>query len=154
MSATIKLLDKYRKTCLTPSDNAIAVSLGLSRTAVSRWVNGAAHPDAEHIEKMAQAIGEEPGPWLVAIQAERTHGDKNKKAWLRLAATLGTTLALATVIVPSHAFGRLDVQTMTAYCVKFTHRLVASLWDAARSILRGHSRFGPYQAHMTAQALA
>lgn len=102
MSATKKLLDKYRETCSTRSDNAIAVSLGLSRTAVSRWVNGSGHPDADSIARMAAAIGDKPGPWLAQIEADRARNPAARQVWLRLAASLGVTVALAGVALPSH----------------------------------------------------
>ena len=102
MSATNNLLDKYRGTCYARSDNAIAVSLGVSRTAVSRWVHGEGHPDAENVEKMAMAIREPVGPWLAQIEAQRASSANNRKVWLRLAATFGTTLAVAMMLAPAY----------------------------------------------------
>lgn len=101
MSATNQLLDKFRKTCSTASDNAIAVSLGLSRTAVSRWVHGKGAPDAASVEKMANAIDEPIGPWLALIEAERADraGElDNKRVWLRLASTLGAIFSVALMV--------------------------------------------------------
>ena len=118
MSAAINLLDKYAKTCYARSDAEIGRNLGLTRATVNGWRKGASHPDAESVEKMALAISEPVGPWLAQIEAERARTPANRKVWLRLAATLGTSLALTISALPSQANGRLDVQTMSAYCVK------------------------------------
>lgn len=102
MSAAIKLLDTYAKTCYARSDAEIGRNLGLTRATVNGWRKGASHPDAESVEKMAVAIGEPVGPWLAQIEAERARTPANKRVWLRLAATLGTTLAIAMITLPSH----------------------------------------------------
>ena len=113
MSDTKKLLDKFRETCLSSSDNAIALKLGVSRAAVSRWVNGKGHPSAALTEKMAIAIGEPPLDWMVRIEAERTHAAADKKAWVRRAQAFGAIAILATTpaLPPSSI-------PMAAYCVK------------------------------------
>ena len=100
MSATKNLLDKYRETCLPQNDNGIANRLGVSRAAVSRWVNGKGHPNPKAIEQMAKELGEVTGPWLAQIEAERATTPSDKRVWLRLAATLGTALAIAVVALP------------------------------------------------------
>lgn len=111
MSATKKLLDKYRETCLPKNDNGMAKRLRVSRAAVSRWTTGQGHPGPELIEQMAKELGETTGPWLAEIEAERARTPADKKVWLRLAATLGTTMALAVIALPSHTNSRPDVQT-------------------------------------------
>ena len=103
MSAAIKLLDKYRETCYPPQDLQVAKNLRITHAAVSGWRHGKSKPDAESIEKMAKAIGEPVGPWLASIEAERARTPAGRQVWLRLAATLGTTLALAVIALPSHA---------------------------------------------------
>jgi len=100
MSATKNLLDKYRETCLPQNDNGIANRLGVSRAAVSRWVNGKGHPNPKAIEQMAKELGEVTGPWLAQIEAERATTPSDKRVWLRLAATLGTALAIAVIALP------------------------------------------------------
>jgi transcriptional regulator with XRE-family HTH domain len=103
MSAAINLLDKYAKTCYARSDAEIGRNLGLTRATVNGWRKGASHPDAESVEKMAKAINEPVGPWLAQIEAERARTPAGRQVWLRLAATLGTTLALALIItLPAH----------------------------------------------------
>lgn len=113
MNTGKKLLDKYAEICKARSDADLARRLGLTRAAVNNWRKGTAHPDAESIEKMANAVGEPVGPWLAQIEAERARTPANRQVWLRLAATLGTTLAVTLTALPAHSNGRLDVQTST-----------------------------------------
>ena len=111
MTTAKKLLDKYAETCKAKNDAEIARNLKLTRGAVNNWRTGTSHPDAESVEKMALAIGEVPGPWLAAIEADRARTPAARMVWLRLAATLATTLALAVTALPSHTNSRPDVQT-------------------------------------------
>lgn len=154
MSATEKLLDKYAETCYPRKDIDLAKQLKVKKQTVSGWRNGKAHPDAESVERMAKAIGEPVGPWLAQIEAERARTPAGKQVWLRLAATLGTTLALALITLPSHA--ETSTRATADHCLlcQIIRRRVASLWDAAQSALRGHSRFGRYRACTAAPALA
>lgn len=85
MNASIKLLDKYRETCSLSSDNAVAVSLGLSRSTVSLWRGAKGHPEADSVEKMCAAINEPLRAWLPLIEAERARSPAVRKVWLRLA---------------------------------------------------------------------
>lgn len=100
MSAGKKLLDKYAETCLAKSDAEIGRNLKVTRAAVNNWRKGTAHPDAESVERMANAIREPVGPWLAQIEAERARTPAGRQVWLRLAATLGTTLAIAVTALP------------------------------------------------------
>lgn len=100
MNTTNKLLDKFLKTCYPQQDKEIASRLRVRQSAVSNWRAERAHPDADSIEKMAQAIGEPVGPWLAQIEAERARTPAARMVWLRLAATLGTTLALTVAALP------------------------------------------------------
>jgi len=100
MNTTNKLLDKFLETCLTKQDKEVAARLRIRQSTVSNWRAERAHPDAESIEKMAEAIGEPTGPWLAQIEADRARTPAGRKVWLRLAATLGTALAIAVVALP------------------------------------------------------
>lgn len=119
MSAAIKLLDKYRATCYPPQDLQVAKNLRVSHPAVSNWRRGRAHPDAESVEKMANAIGEPVGPWLAQIEAERARTPAGRQVWLRLAATLGTALAAALTVYdlfhPEH--GALVQAVLLGICI-------------------------------------
>lgn len=94
MSATKKLLDKYAETCAARLDKDLAARLHVKHSTVANWKAGRSHPDAESVEAMAIAIGEPPGPWLAAIEAERARTPASKRVWLRLAQTLGGVLGL------------------------------------------------------------
>ncbi|WP_424680881.1 DUF3693 domain-containing protein [Frateuria sp. YIM B11624] len=102
MNATIQLLDKYKAACAILSDNACAISLDVTRAAVSKWRNGQAHPDADSVEKMCTKTGEQLRHWLPLIEAERARTPEARKVWLRLAQT-------AAAIALTVSFGRLDV---------------------------------------------
>ena len=102
MNSTIKLLDKYREVCLLTSDNAVAVKLGLSRSAVSLWRGGKGHPEADSVEKMCLATGEPLAHWLPLIEAERARSPAARRAWLRLA-QVAAVMTLAVAVLPAHA---------------------------------------------------
>ena len=107
MNSTIQLLDKYKAACAIPSDNACAISLGVTRAAVSKWRNGQAHPDADSVEKMCAKTGQPLRQWLPLIEAERARTPEARKVWLRLAQA-----AAAVALMVS--FGRPDVQAAPA----------------------------------------
>ncbi|MHB1271519.1 MAG: helix-turn-helix domain-containing protein [Rhodanobacter sp.] len=90
MNNTIKLLDNYKKVCSIASDNACAVSLGITRSTVSGWRLGKSHPDATSVEKMCAVIGEPLRAWLPLIEAERARTPGDRKVWLRLAQAAAT----------------------------------------------------------------
>lgn len=100
MSASEKLLDRYAETCYPRKDTDVAKNLKVKKQTVSGWRNGKAHPDPESVEKMAKAINEPVGPWLAQIEAERARTPEGARVWLRLAATLGTALALTLTALP------------------------------------------------------
>lgn len=127
MTAAKILLDKYAKTCQGGRDIDVARALGVKHSTVANWKAERAHPDAESIEKMADAIGEPLGEWLAKIEAERARSPANRKVWLRLAATFGTSLAIAAVALPSHANGRPNVQTAPGICL-----LCQNLWRRSK----------------------
>jgi Helix-turn-helix. len=102
MPASITLLDKYKKTCSLASDNACAVSLGVTRSAVSLWRNGKGHPEADSVERMCEATGEPLARWLPLIEAERARSPGARRAWLRLAQVAAVmTVVLGSLAVPA-----------------------------------------------------
>jgi len=102
MSATINLLDKYKKACSITSDNACATSLHVTRSAVSGWRLGKSHPDAESVELMCTAMNEPLRQWLPLIEAERARTPAARKVWLRLAQAAASFACL-------YLFSRLNV---------------------------------------------
>jgi|GEM_PF-1411076 len=96
MSIVSTLIDKARQRAGITSDSALAAQFGVHRQAVSKWRNGDAYPDEEHIAEMAMMAGDDPVQWLVAVKAVRADG-KAGKAWASLArrlAAVGMALAL------------------------------------------------------------
>lgn len=92
MSIVATLIDKARQRAGIASDSALAAQFGVHRQAVSKWRNGDAYPDEEHIAEMALMAGDDPVQWLVAIKAVRADG-KAGKAWAALAKRLATLTA-------------------------------------------------------------
>lgn len=90
MSIVSTLIDKARQRAGIASDSALATQFGVHRQAVSKWRNGDAYPDEEHIAEMAIMAGDDPVQWLVAIKAVRADG-KAGKAWAALAQRLAIT---------------------------------------------------------------
>lgn len=90
MSIVSTLIDKARQRAGITSDSALAAQFGVHRQAVSKWRNGDAYPDEEHIAEMAIMAGDDPVQWLVAIKAIRAEG-KAGKAWAALARKLAMT---------------------------------------------------------------
>lgn len=95
MNATKKLLDKYAAACYAQKDKDMAAALHVKHSTLANWKAGRAHPDADSIEKMANAIGEPTMIWLAQIEAERARTTANRETWLRVAGTLAATTAAA-----------------------------------------------------------
>lgn len=102
MSASITLLDKYKKACSLASDNACAKHLGVGRSAVSKWRNGEGHPDADLVQVMCEATGEPITRWMPLIEAERARSPAVRKAWLRLA-QMAAAITLTVGVFAPHA---------------------------------------------------
>lgn len=103
MSASIKLLDSYKKACSLASDNACAHSLGVGRAAVSKWRNGTGHPEADLIAAMCERTGEQVAHWLPLIEAERARTPEARKVWLRLAQMAAAITLTVGVFAPYSA---------------------------------------------------
>jgi len=103
MSSTIILLDKYKKACSLASDNACAVSLGITRSTVSLWRQGKSHPEADTVERMCEATNEPFARWLPLIEAERARTPSARKAWLRLAQIAAAITLTVGVFAPHTA---------------------------------------------------
>ncbi|WP_425602036.1 DUF3693 domain-containing protein [Stenotrophomonas maltophilia] len=109
MSIVSTLIDKARQRAGIASDSALAAQFGVHRQAVSKWRNGDAYPDEEHIAEMAVMAGDDPVQWLVAIKAIRAEG-KAGKAWAALAKRLATA-AVVVLLAVGFTLPR-DVQAM------------------------------------------
>ncbi len=104
MSIVATLIDKARQRAGIASDSALAAQFGVHRQAVSKWRNGDAYPDEEHIAEMALMAGDDPVQWLVAIKAVRAEG-KAGKAWAALAKRLAAVTTGIGVIALAYFHG-------------------------------------------------
>ena len=97
MSVVAALIDKARERGTYRTDSAIATHFGIHRQAVSKWRNGDAFPEEDHIVALAEMAGENPEQWLVAIRAVRGHGPA-AKVWQGLARKLAASTALVLIL--------------------------------------------------------
>lgn len=98
MNAAIKLLDKFAEVCKQQSDSETARSLKVRPSAVNNWRHGRAMPDAESIERMCEATGEDLAHWLPLIEADRARTTGSRNAWLKLAKAAAACIAIYTAI--------------------------------------------------------
>lgn len=157
MNASINLLDKYKKVCAITSDNACAISLGISRSAVSLWRKGKGHPEADSIERMCKAAGEPIAKWLPLIEAERARTPEAKKVWLRMAHIASAiTLLVAINLHSSNAYASTETGSHnpgTVYIMSNYARLLRWL-GTALAWLFSINADGTHGAHSQPPALA
>jgi transcriptional regulator with XRE-family HTH domain len=110
MNATNKLLDKYTQICSITQDKDLAAKLRVTKQAVSGWRTEKAHPDADSVAKMCDAINEPLAHWLPLIEAERARSPEARKVWLRLAQAAAAVFTA--VIAMKHG---IDAHAITAF---------------------------------------
>jgi transcriptional regulator with XRE-family HTH domain len=93
MSATYRLFNRWKSAKGYTSDNQGATALGMARASVSQWKSGR-NAEAHVIAIMAKDLGDEPGAWLAAVQAEKSTAQADRKEWERLAKALGYAAAV------------------------------------------------------------
>jgi transcriptional regulator with XRE-family HTH domain len=108
VNTTIILLDKYRDACSLPSDNQVAIKLGVTRGAISNWRQGRSHAEPESVEIMAKACSLDAEEWVLRVQADREIVAARKQVWLRAAQRLAATAAVIAITLC------LDVHTAKA----------------------------------------
>ena len=136
MSIVSTLIDKARQRAGIASDSALAAQFGVHRQAVSKWRNGDAYPDEEHIAEMAVMAGDDPVQWLVAIKAIRAEG-KAGKAWAALAKRLATA-AMVVLLAVGFTLPR-DVQAMpqagnTLHDIHYAKSWIRRIWAFVGSV--------------------
>lgn len=92
MGAISQLMDLARDHGYA-TDVALAERLGRSKQIASQWRAGTKYPEDETVLEMARIAGQDPGVWLLRIQAERASGAAGR-AWAALAKRLGAAAAL------------------------------------------------------------
>ncbi len=103
MSHTVELLDRYKKAAGLKSDNAAALTLGVTRSSVSAWRHGKNRPEPETVEAMAKAAGLSAAKWVPLIEAERAKTQEARATWLRIAGTAATLLLVLGGTLKLHA---------------------------------------------------
>lgn len=107
MNTINKLLDTARKACERDSDNAVALSLGVSRNSVSVWRKGGKITDT-HLMALIELAHADPA-LAVKVREEEAGTAAERKAWgalwdrLSPVTTVIGGLALAVFLVPGAA---------------------------------------------------
>lgn len=96
MKHTVELLDRYKKAAGLKSDNAAAITLGVTRSTVSAWRHGKNRPDPETVEAMARAAGLNAAKWVPLVESERAKTQEARATWLRIAGAACMFMALLT----------------------------------------------------------
>ena len=78
---TYEYLDAVQKKLGTSSDNSVALAVGISRQAVSRYRSGIGHFDDEIARRVADILGMHPGIVMLDMYAERTKNAETKSLW-------------------------------------------------------------------------
>lgn len=126
------LLDTIKKTRSLPSDNALALSLGATRQAVSNWRKGRNQPDAVLCARIADAAGVPLNVVLGIVGEARAISRDEKAVWHRLA-QMAVVMALATgLLTPGPA--RAHFAEKAGVCL---------LCQRIRRWLAGHGRLTP-----------
>ena len=104
MSVSYDLFCRWKHVQKIGSDNAGALSLGVTRSTVSLWKQGK-NAEIHLVEKMAEEIGDDPMTWAAQVMAERSGSDAEQSTWARFARRLAATapLLLAGLLGAAHA---------------------------------------------------
>lgn len=93
MNAVAQLMDLAKARKGIETDMALAERLGRSRQTTSHWRNGVKCPEDDQVMELAKLAAEDPAPWLVAVQAQRSTGSA-AATWAALARKLGAAAAV------------------------------------------------------------
>lgn len=99
MNATTELLDRYREVKGIKSDNAAALSLGVKRQTINNWRMRGSQAEPHLIERMCDAVGADPAPWLLRALREQSRLEANRRVWERVTQRLGLGVIAALVAV-------------------------------------------------------
>jgi len=80
-----KLLDKAREMRSLPSDNALAIAMGVSRQRVSAWRHGTNYPDPVACAQLSDLTGQPLNYVLGVVGEARALSKEEKQVWRRLA---------------------------------------------------------------------
>lgn len=97
MSATYRLFERWMAAKGIASERAALRQLGVSATVAQHWKNGR-NGSLAIIEKMADDLGEDYVPIVMAAFTETAPNEPEKKAWRRLAKRVVGSVVLAAVL--------------------------------------------------------
>lgn len=119
------LLDKARLTCSPANYNALALRMGVSRQAVSRWRNGIEPLPEERVRELARVAHVDEAAWWLAVQSDKApEGMKPQLRTLLHRAGIAALLALFTL--PALASISQNPAS-TAYYVNLARRMLDRL---------------------------
>lgn len=97
MSALTDLLDQAVQKCEPANDAALAVRLGVSRSAISLWRKGEGIRE-KHLTQLISAVGADPEVAVLVLREQATtHAER--AVWGALARKLGAAAAVVAVAV-------------------------------------------------------
>lgn len=139
------LLDKVKEICSIPSDNALAVRLGVQRQAISKIRREEMHLSDERIAQLC-AWAKLDGPeWMTRIRAEGAESPAERQLWQTALQRLTAVAAALAVVVIAHRLsgqdGALSALMLPAVTDHFMHyaKFVLLLVSCALA-LRMHAR--------------
>ncbi|KAB7775664.1 DUF3693 domain-containing protein [Xanthomonas sp. LMG 12460] len=93
------LLDKVKEICGVPSDNALAVALGVQRQAISKIRRDEMHLSDERIAELCGMAKLDGGEWLARIHTERAASPAEKALWRSVLDRLSAAAAVVALVV-------------------------------------------------------
>lgn len=99
------LLDKVKEICSIPSDNALAVRLGVQRQAISKIRREEMHLSDERIAELCNMAKLDGPTWLTKIHAERAQTPAERAMWKTMLERLGGVAAAIVAVVVAHYHG-------------------------------------------------
>lgn len=117
MTIATELLDRWKKAQGIESDNAAAIKLRVTRSAISSWRQIGKKPEAATVKRMAEDLGEDPTGYVLMIESEKQKSADSKRAMVELARKFGpfaacillyfahTSTSSAAITVPSGSDG-------------------------------------------------
>lgn len=97
MRTTPEFLDAVKAAHNLPSDYALAIALGITRSSVSKLRNGKDCLGDETAEKVAELLGIEPAYVVACCHAERAKKPSQRRLWETVAEKFAHAAMLATV---------------------------------------------------------
>lgn len=135
MSTVTELLDKAKKARSLASDNALAIELGVTRQAVSKWRHGESAPDPVTCARLADMVGEPLQRVLGVVGEARAISAAEKAVWRRLASAAAVLLAVFVVALgagPAKAEKATEMRAESSLCAM---RYLARLRHLALSLI-------------------